>query len=139
MKMNKRYVFIAAVVALILVAAWIGHGYVGHVDTVSPAPIVTLAISGSYPYYLNSTIRIVATVTNFTGSLVNATGSRVLFYNSTSNLQATFTNATYVSLGVYYVYYTLPLSGKAGQWYVDWTAYVNGYPGRAKLQFNVYS
>ena len=85
------------------------------------------------------TIRFKVTVKDFDGNLADVSSNTVKIYSPSGELKQTFSSATRVSTGVYYVDYTLPTDADVGVWKCVWTVVLDGAYGIQTKTFEVKS
>lgn len=84
------------------------------------------------------TIRIRNRITDYDDSLIESVDSHeIKIYDARKTLQTTITTASWDPDGFFYITYTIPTTGVAGEWTVVWKVTKGGLDSIDKATFDV--
>mgnify|MGYP000055858391 FL=1 len=87
--------------------------------------------------YRGETVRIKATIKDFSGNLFDPDSQEIKIYDPSNTLKETNTSPTKESVGVYYIDYNIPSDSNTGVWYVEWKVVKSDKTGKERYYFEV--
>lgn len=98
--------------------------------------MILLSANFKVTFLTDDTVRVEATIKDFSGALTNPTSNTVIVSDPAGTIMGTL-SAVSAGTGLFTADYVVPAGGTAGVWSCSWKALFGAYPVREKIGFQV--